>query len=338
MTESLPGEVSYREPDGDVAVLLNANAGRVNRSIARLVQTTLPGATLYWTRSLAEAEDAMESVLVSGFQTLFCGGGDGTIIDMANRLRRFAAVPRLGILRLGTGNALASWAGARAVAADLLAWAHSEPFQEIPLRMIEAAGESFPFAGLGWDAAVLNDYRKAKESMEATPLRRLSNQAWVYVAAGVGRTMPRYALEREPPLATVRVLRGEAWRVDVQGVPMGERVPAGEILYHGPAHMIGLATTPFYGYNFRMFPHAELSSKHMQVRVSAMPIPKILNDLHRLWVGEISSPRLYDFLAEAVHLSFDQPVPYQVGGDARGERTELTASIEAPSVPVLSFA
>jgi diacylglycerol kinase family enzyme len=326
-----------RVPAGKEAVMLNANAGRVRKRHAELVRRHLPDALLLWTRSLEEANDGVEALLESGIETVFAGGGDGTIIDIANRLLRYRDTPRLGVLRLGTGNALATWVGARGVAEDLKAWAQGQPYEELPMRLVEADGERFPFAGLGWDAAALNDYKQLKERMEATALKGLSQQLWVWLAAIFGRTVPRMAVERVAPRATIRVRRGEAWRVDLGGERIGEPVPEGGILYDGPAHLCAFATTPYYGYAIRMFPHAERSPGHLHVRVSAMDVGTVVNEIHRLWTGELVHERLYDFLAEEVEVRFEQPVPYQVGGDGRGVRDRITVRISPLAMPVLRF-
>src|SRR5215468_1347607 len=48
-----------------------------------------------------------------GYHTVFCGGGDGTFIGFADEIlteaeAARAAAPRFGVLKLGTGNGLAS--------------------------------------------------------------------------------------------------------------------------------------------------------------------------------------------------------------------------------------
>lgn len=333
----MSGSQLIRVPAGKVAVMLNANAGRVRKKHARLVRELLPDAFLLWTRSLEEANDGVEALLESGVETVFAGGGDGTIIDIANRLLRYRDIPRLGVLRLGTGNALATWVGARSVADDLAAWARGQPYEEVPMRLLEADGERFPFAGLGWDAAALNDYKQLKERMEATALRGLSQQLWVWLAAIFGSTVPRMAVERVAPLARIRVTRGEAWRVNLAGERMGAAVPEGGLLYEGPAHLCAFSTTPYYGYAIHMFPHATRVASHMHLRVSAMDVSTVVNEIHRLWTGELVHDKLHDFVAEQVEVHYERPVPYQVGGDARGVRERINVGLSALSMPVLRF-
>jgi len=324
------------EPQGEVGVLLNANAGRVTKRMARLVEAACPGAVVFWTRSLDEAQDALEAALESELAVLFAGGGDGTIIDVANRLIRYRRTPTLGILKLGTGNALASWVGARSVAADLGAWYRGDPARRVDMRLLHCGGEAFPFAGLGWDAAVLNDYRTVKKRLQGTPLEAYSQHLAFYFAAAFGRTIPA-TLRGSAAQVRVEVLRGDAWRVDVRGERVGQVFGVGDVLYEGPAHLAAFGTTPFYGYALRMFPHCEVSPRHFQLRLSSMEVPTVLNELPNLWTGTTEHPKLFDFLATAVRIEFDRPIAYQVGGDARGTRTRLDVELPDVVLPVLTF-
>jgi diacylglycerol kinase family enzyme len=327
---------SWFVPEGDVAVMLNANAGRVSKRMARAVEAACPGAIVFWTRSLDEAQDALEAALESEVSVLFAGGGDGTIIDIANRLIRYRRTPMLGILKLGTGNALASWVGARAVTADLSAWHRGDPARRMSMRLMRSGGESFPFAGLGWDAALLNDYRTVKKRLEGTPLENYSQHLAFYFAAALGRTIPAQ-LRGSVAQARVEVRRGDAWRVNVHGERVGDILGPGDVLYEGPAHLAAFGTTPFYGYALRMFPHCEVSPRHFQLRLSAMEVPAVLNELHNLWTGTAVHPKLFDFLATSVRIVFDRPVAYQVGGDARGTRTTIDVDLPEIALPVLTF-
>ena len=336
MSETAP-EPAFLVPSGEVAVLLNANAGRVKRSTVRAVRQAAPKATVFWTRSFEEAVDAVEACIESGVETIFSGGGDGTIIDLANRLLPYENAPRLGILKLGTGNALASWVGARPVPEDLKAWFKGEAYREKPLRFVRAEDDAFPFAGMGWDAAVLNDYRWAKQRLKGTPFEAKPYQLATYLAAAFGRTVPRYAANRTAPMVRIEVLRGEAWRVDKLGSRIGPIFHEGEILYQGPAHMTAFGSTPYYGYSMRILPHACQLPTHFHVRVSALSVAQAINQLPNIWVGDYEDERLHDFLAEAVYVSYDQEVPYQVGGDARGMRQDLVLDVSPVSLPVVSF-
>ena len=338
MDDSLGLDSVYHVPQGNFGLLLNANAGRMKRPLVRALTKAAPGAVVFFTHSLEEAQDAIEAAIESEILTLFAGGGDGTIIDLANRLLRYEHAPRLGILRLGTGNALATWVGARNPVDDLKAWAAGEAFREIPMRFVTAEGEAFPFAGLGWDAAVLNDYRWAKQYLKGTPFEAKPYHLPTYLAAAFGRTVPRYTVtNRRPPLVTIEVLEGTGCRVDKVGHPIGPEVEAGDVLYKGPAHMVAFGTTPYYGYAMKMLPHACLEDDWFHLRISALSMSTAINHLHNLWTGDFEDERLFDFLVKKVRVSFDQEVPYQVGGDARGLRQVIELALGPLALPVLSF-
>ena len=70
-------------------------------------------------------------------------------------------------------------------------------------------------------------------------------------------------------------------------VRVGAVLGPGDVLYEGPAHMAAFGTTPFYGYALRMFPHCERSADHFQLRISAMEVPTVLNELPNLWTGAL---------------------------------------------------
>jgi hypothetical protein len=62
-----------------------------------------------------------------------------------------------------------------------------------------------------------------------------------------------------------------------------------------------------------------------------------INQLPAIWTGDCDDERLFDFLVSKVKVSFDQDVPYQVGGDARGMRRELVLELGKIALPVVSF-
>jgi diacylglycerol kinase family enzyme len=62
-----------------------------------------------------------------------------------------------------------------------------------------------------------------------------------------------------------------------------------------------------------------------------------LNQLPAIWTGDCDDDRLFDFLVKKVKVTFDQEVPYQVGGDARGMRSELVLELGKIALPVVSF-
>lgn len=88
-----------------VAVVLNANARQVGDWARRAVEETLPSARVFLSRTRAEAERHISEIVSRRHDLVLCGGGDGSAVALINGIRSHgAALPRIGLLRLGTGN------------------------------------------------------------------------------------------------------------------------------------------------------------------------------------------------------------------------------------------
>src|SRR5512133_1979383 len=161
----------------DVAVLLNAN--QVNATVRRALSLVVPDEHLFLSRSPAEANVIADEVVARRYRTVFTGGGDGTFVAWVNRIlesaeRRAARPPRFGVLALGTGNALAEAVGAsRRHAHDLARYVRGEVDGVRRLDLLTCDGRRTPFAGVGLDAAVVNDYNWVRGRLAETPLRKL---------------------------------------------------------------------------------------------------------------------------------------------------------------------
>lgn len=314
-------------PHDHYAVVLNGNAGRVTPRLRKALREVVPDDRLFLTESQDHAREVLQGCVEREVRTVFAGGGDGTIVDTINTLARFRAnadrLPSVGVLRLGTGNALAHWLGSGSPLRDLVRWREGRMHREVPVPMVEAEGTLFPFAGLGHDAAIVNDYVALKKEAQGRWWQGLATGLSGYFLAGLGKTVPNY-LTRDNPMVTVTNLGGPAWRVDVDGKRVGPVVQPGELLYRGPAGVLSCATTPLYGYGLRMFPHALREPGRFQVRIVALNTLECVWNFKDAWTGRLSHPRVYDFMAERVRVVFDDAMPYQLGGDARGYRRELT--------------
>src|SRR5439155_1326409 len=167
-----------------VGVLLNANARSVSDALKRELENFVPPEDLYYSRCFDDARSIARQVLDKGYRTVLTGGGDGTFVGYVNCLFEQARqpsastargalklmpvpaheilMPRFGVLRLGTGNAVAEFAGASGrrlgVVEDILRARSGEVSMARPLHLLVHEGKRAPFAGLGIDAKVLNDY------------------------------------------------------------------------------------------------------------------------------------------------------------------------------------
>lgn len=332
-------------PRPGFAVLLNANAKQVDRALRESLQRIVPHDDLFFSRCPSEAQDIAEAVVARGYGTVFTGGGDGTFVGWVNQIldgaeRRGVAAPRFGVLALGTGNAVAGVVGARPSAhvEELAAFATGAVRRARRMQLLSCAGKRTPFAGLGVDAAVINDYAWLKGRLAGTALRRLSVGVPGYALSSALRTAPRYLAARRAAYCEITNLGRAAYRLDGQGRQVGAPIGPGEPLYAGPCLMAAASTVPFYGFGMRAFPFAEGRPGMLQVRIaSELSVPSVLWNLPRIWSGEWTNPGLLDFHAERVKVQLDRPMPLQVGGDAEGWRDELTFAIAPPGVEMVDF-
>lgn len=332
---------SYRLPDERYAVVLNANAGRVTEELTASIRTIIPPDRVFLTRSPEHAREVLRSCVESGVRTVFAGGGDGTIVGVINALdelrRSHPQVPEVAILRLGTGNALAHWLGSGLPVADLARWRSGAVHRAVTVPMVEAEGTLFPFGGLGHDAAVLNDYNRFKKASRGRWWRPLTFGLLGYLLAAFTRTIPNY-LMRDPVRVRVINLGAPAVRLGTRGEAVGATVAAGELLYEGPASMVGCATTPMFGYGMRMFPWADARVDRFQLRVLNMGAIQSAANLWPAWQGRLDHPGRHDFHVDRVRVVFDGAMPYQVGGEAQGYRKELVFGLGAHAVTLIARA
>jgi len=329
----------------DVAVLLNAHAKQVNHDVRRALSSVLPDEHLYLSRSPGEAVEIAEEVVARRYGTVFTGGGDGTFVAWVNRIlesaeRRAARPPRFGVLALGTGNAVAEMVGAepRRHVQDLARFVRGEVDRVRRLDLLTCEGRRTPFAGVGIDAAIMNDYNWIRGQLGATPLRRLGEGMSGYGLALALRSVPRFLSERRPAYCEVVNAGRPAWRLDPAGRRIGRPIASGELLYAGPCMLAAASTVPYYGLGLRVFPFAQKAPGMMQVRVAtSIHLHTLLLNLGSIWSGEFAHPGLLDFHADRVALRFERPMPLQIGGDAEGWRDEVTFGMAANPVEIVDF-
>lgn len=306
------------------AFLLNANARAVTPQLVEKLTEVVPTGDLFFSRSLEDCELFLHTILRRGYAQLFVGGGDGTLVGVLNAMSRVTQrsglkAPRIGVLKLGTGNAISYEMGAGNPFEDAHHIVNGGQSRAEDLHMVVCDdGTQTPFAGIGYDAAVLNDYITLKESTTSALGKHAVETVWGYLGAIMARSVPRLLRE---PAPTVRLRSNyDAYRV-VSG-PDGVReecIPAGEIIYEGPAPTVSVGSIPYYGYGFTMFPFARRKTGYVQARVCAVPIFTILANLFpAIWRGRFRHPKLHDFLVRDVIVEGSRPLPYQVGGDAKG--------------------
>ena len=340
--------------DEGTAVLLNANARRVSPLLRRRMQKAVAPENLYLTKSLEEAEEATREILARGYRRVLAGGGDGTLSLLMDQLCRTAEaapdgeqpdLPAIGVLKLGTGNALASHVGSGRVRGDLEVHAATAEVTDdwpdaevsVPLHLIEASGRLSFFAGAGVDAMILNDYMAIKKRLRKH-FARLGEGVGTYLIAAFGRTVPRLVTtaKRRPDARIIN--RGRpAYLLDSKGLPLRDRdpIPTGGVLYEGPLLMASAGTLPYYGAGMVMFPWACDRAGHMQLRIANPPVSHVVSNIKELWAGTYDHDTLMDFHVTHVSMEFDEPFPIQVAGDAEGWSDTFEMKVSPHTVPLV---
>src|SRR6185503_4970080 len=183
-----------------IAVVVNGNARSVTSEVIDTLDQILLGGDLFVSRRLEEGPELARTIINRGYGTVLTGGGDGTftavVTDVVQEARRQSKpIPRFGFLKLGTGNALAWVVGAsgakrRGLAVDIQRLRDDAGSR--PVRFIEVEDLMAPFAGLGVDAVVLQDYDFVKRRLMQTPLKRVAHGPLSYAVSSVTRSIPSY--------------------------------------------------------------------------------------------------------------------------------------------------
>jgi diacylglycerol kinase family enzyme len=345
-----------------VAILLNANAAAVSERLRREIENFVPPEDIFYSRTLDDARGIARTVLERGYDTVLTGGGDGTFVGYVNCLFDEAArpqvvvrgggamqlaqhqfrMPRIGVLKLGTGNAVAEFCGSSArrvgVVEDILRARSGEVSQAREVHLLTCEGKLAPFAGMGIDAAVLNDYMRLKQGLAGGKLQFATAGRFGYFWSIAVRTIPAYLLQRGVPKVEVVNLGAPARQLGPDGKPLGAEIQRGEVIYRGPCRIAAAGTVPCYGFGFHMFPFARRVPGRFQLRLSAMSLPKMLTQFPRVWRGHTPRSGMLDFHCEKVQVTFDREMPLQMGGDAEGYRKRIVIGMADEPLELLDFA
>ena len=329
-----------RQRAGRTAVLLNANAKRVTPRVRRAIETAAPDAEIFFTDSLEQAAFVTRRVADLEYDTVLTGGGDGTvahtinaILDRVDELRDCSA-PQFGVLRLGTGNAIADFLGASDFRTDLR---NREAANVRAVDVVRVDGVRTLFAGFGWDAHILNNYEYLKRAAQRFAISRLAFKSVLgYLIAGVGKSAPELVFKR--PTWNMRAVNtgGLAFRLDREGKVV-ERFGPGATIFEGPVKLACFGTTPYYGFKFNIMPFAHTAPGMCHLRVIDMHPMYAVTHLRQAWKGTLDHPGLNDFHVSACRLEFDGDAPFQISGDAAGERRSVELSVADRPLECLDF-
>jgi diacylglycerol kinase family enzyme len=339
LTVSLDRPFAHRS-----AFLLNANARAVSDELIEELAEIVPAGDLFLSRTLKDAEVFVRTIARRGYGQLFLGGGDGTLVTTLKLLRQLVVaeglpIPAVGVLKLGTGNAMARTIGAARAVVDASHAVHKGPATQREVHLVETEdGALTPFAGMGYDGAVLNDYMWLKERVKSSPVgKRVVEGLWGYLFAMIAKTVPN-EIKRELPTVTVTSTSDAFLMVSTPTGDVEQRIPAGEVIFQGKAPIISIGTIRYYGYGFTMFPFAGRKPGYAQLRIGSTPIPVILAHLWpSVWQGTFRHDKLKDILVKDVVITSDRELPYQVGGDAAGHKKSLSFKVADEPVRMIEL-
>lgn len=333
---------------GRFAVLLNARAKRWTGKLHHEIQRYVSPQDLYLSDDFRQAERTVDKLLAAGYSSIFTGGGDGTICYLmsaiekrvrAGQIRREDAPP-VGVLRMGTGNAIASFVGAGRVDDDLRALRAGAPLVVHHVDMLQGPHilpddiGLYPFAGVGLDAEVLNGYEWLKEAVEGTAAENYATGLGGYAASLVTRTIPR-AMRLDPVHLTITNTGERAMRLDLAGNVL-KSFKKGEVIFEGDINVCSAATIPYWGFKIRIFPRAAQYAGLAHLRCYDGSVPWLVSHLRRFWKGDFRPEDIDDFLIESVHLEVRgaRDMPYQVAGDGVGYARDIDWQVAPHPIPL----
>jgi diacylglycerol kinase family enzyme len=313
--------------------IINDHARRANARTARKLETALPG-RVRRTGSLDEARAAIRAEIARGVDLVVLGGGDGTVVmgvQLIAEACRGAGKPppAIGVLRLGSGNAIADAAGATDdPAADLARLvAGRGVWRTLPL--LETLGVRAPFVGAGVDAQLLEDHEAIGRVVDRVPgARRLVGAGTRYALSVALRSLPRFAAGSRAQATVTN--RGAPAIELARGGPTGRTRAPGEVLWAGACTLVAGATIPFFGFGLRMFAFAESRPDRFQLRCGDAGLLEIARNTPAAFRGDYFSDSVSDFLCDRVEIAFDRDTAIEAGGELLGRERRIELALGAP--------
>jgi Diacylglycerol kinase catalytic domain len=327
----------------DIAVVVNLRARRGSRRVAKACRELLPDARVMVSQSLDDALGFARDLQEQPPSLLVSAGGDGTAVALLNAMRTTGSTPQataLGLLPLGTGNGWANVTGAPGWRTAVTRLGHlAERGGPLPLRrfdLLEVGGTVAPFAGTGWDAEIIDDFHAQKTGFGVLPASA-RNGLTGYLHGLFTRTIPRHLTEPQVEVELVNT-GADAMTVDEHGRPLAlPTARRGAVLYRGPTSVCGVGTTAEWGFGFRAFPFAGLVQRRFCLRLYAGRAMEATLRMNQLWSGAHPVPKMHTWLLTGCRATFSRPVPFQIGGDRVGMRSEIDYALAPEQIDVLDW-
>jgi diacylglycerol kinase family enzyme len=313
--------------------IVNGNARRLGGRLRAKLERVLPGAVRF-TDSLDDARATVRAEIRRGADLIVLGGGDGTVVmglTLIGEACRAAGKhePTIGILRLGSGNAIADTVGA---SNDVI-----EDFERIVrgagtrhrMPLLEVLGVRAPFVGMGVDALLLEDHAAIDRAVDRVPVaRRFIGGASRYALAVALRSVPRFATGARPNAVVIN--RG-APAIEMGRIgPTGRQEPPGTVLWRGACTLVAGATIPFFGFGLKMFAFATTRHDKFHLRCGDAGLFEIMRSTPAAFRGEYFSDHVTDYLCDKVSIELDRETAIEAGGELLGRRNHVELAMSAP--------
>ncbi len=309
--------------------IVNGRARRLGGRLRGKLERALPGGVRF-TGSLDEARAVIRGEIRRGVDLVIFGGGDGTVVMgltlLAEACRGHGRrEPAIGVLRLGSGNAIADTVGATGdVAGDLERLARGGGTRrELPL--LEVLGVRAPFVGVGIDAQVLEDHALVGRVVDRVPGARAVGGGARYVLSVALRSIPRFALGTRSH-AIVTNLGAPALELAESGATKREH-PAGAELWRGTCTMVAGATIPYFGFGLKMFAFAGTRGDRFQLRCADPGFAEVMMAVRPAFRGEYFSERVHDFWCNRIAIELDRETAIEAGGELLGRRSRVELAL-----------
>lgn len=327
-----------------IAILLNDNARNVNQRVRDEIEGVISRENIFYTKSLEEADATIAKILNSDYTHVFTGGGDGTLVHFLNRMKQIKKqaklkrkLPTVGILKLGTGNAVAIYTNSgKKISDDLKTIVKGGGFktQKIPLVKVNNK-QYFPFAGFGADALVLNDYNRLRNTKNKY-FRKLFTGLKGYFTAGLFVTLPKVLFSKRS-YVEIYANSTRAYRVSMSSGIVEMKAQKGDLIFSGEFSLLVIGSTPYYGYGLKILPFVGKKEKTFQVRViNTHPLTMGVKVL-KAWNGKYESNEVTDLLVEDVTMKFNERTPFQIAGEAAGYLREARFELSQEDVDFIEF-
>ncbi|HEY0251595.1 MAG TPA: diacylglycerol kinase family protein [Kofleriaceae bacterium] len=309
--------------------IINAHGRGLTAKLRAQLERVMPGHVRF-TESLDEARTVIRAEVKRGLDLVIFGGGDGTIVMGLTLLGEACRghgkrEPLLGILRMGTGNAIADTVNAKAdVVADLERLARGAGTR-LELPLLEVLGVRAPFVGMGVDAQLLEDQAAVGKLVDRVPGARFLGGATRYALSVALRSVPRFALGTRPT-AIVTNTGSPAiamTRAGEQGTRTGE-------LWRGQCTLVAGATIPYFGFGLKMFAFASTRNDRFQLRCGDVGLFEIMANTRSAFRGDYFSENVTDFLCDRVTIELDREAAIEAGGELLGRKSRVEVAMGTP--------